>query len=91
MRGESDPLRFANEAPIENLLGLLAEGSRQPGATSPRDSIFVVGDTFGTRSSTVLLLDADGHAVFVERRFGPAAKPLGESRFELEIVHPQDP
>ena len=39
---------------------------------------FVTGDTYGTRCSSVVLV-ADDHCVFAERRFGPNAAPAGES------------
>lgn len=76
---------LANAEPAEDLLTMLAEGSAGP-AVSPRDSIFVVGETFGTRSSTVVLLGVDNRALFVERRFGPGARFEGESCFEVEVV-----
>jgi len=50
---------------------------------------FIAAEHYGTRASTVLLIDRDGSAVFVERRFGPRGAALGqtEKRFVLE---PQD-
>ncbi|MGD2127849.1 MAG: NRDE family protein [Lysobacterales bacterium] len=44
---------------------------------------FIVSPVYGTRSSTVLLVDYDGHAEFVERRFGPDGRATGTSRFVL--------
>jgi uncharacterized protein with NRDE domain len=44
---------------------------------------FVLHPDYGTRSSTVLLLEASGACVLVERRFDPQGALSGESRFEL--------
>jgi len=40
---------------------------------------FIRGDDYGTRASTVLLIDADGHGEIHERRFGPQGVPSGQS------------
>jgi uncharacterized protein with NRDE domain len=75
------------EDPAEALLELLHE--HEPGTRSAapfQETIFVVGPTFGTRSSTVVLLGRDGHARFIERRFDRDAQLVGESRFEFELA-----
>lgn len=46
---------------------------------APTSAIFVRGETYGTRSSTVLVVAADGSGRIVERRFGPGGHPLGET------------
>lgn len=40
---------------------------------------FIRGDDYGTRASTVLLIDADGHGEIHERRFGPQGAANGQS------------
>lgn len=40
---------------------------------------FISSADYGTRCSTVLTIDAGGHATFHERRFGPQAAFLGET------------
>lgn len=45
---------------------------------------FIVRPEYGTRCTTVLLADANGHLRFNERRFDPAGKRTGESRFEFD-------
>jgi uncharacterized protein with NRDE domain len=45
---------------------------------------FVSGDRYGTRCSSVVLA-ADDHLVFAERRFAPNALPAGDSLVVLEI------
>ncbi len=39
---------------------------------------FIVGGRYGTRSSTVVLIDVDGRARFVERSFNAAGEPIGD-------------
>ncbi len=41
---------------------------------------FIRGDDYGTRASTLLLIDHDGHGQMHERRFGAQGAFLGESR-----------
>ena len=43
-------------------------------------SAFIRGDDYGTRASTVLLIDAEGHGQMHERRFGPQGAFIGENR-----------
>jgi uncharacterized protein with NRDE domain len=68
--------------PAEELFALLAQ--REP--VGPEDSgslvartPFVVGDDYGTRAATVILVDESGECRFTERRFGPGGRPAGES------------
>ena len=46
---------------------------------------FVAGERYGTRASTVLLVNRDGEVLGVERRFGARGEPQGETeqRFAL--------
>lgn len=39
-------------------------------------SAFIVGETYGTRASTLLTIDVAGHLQMVERGFGPNGVPL---------------
>jgi uncharacterized protein with NRDE domain len=78
----------------EALLELLTERSLLPG-DMPEDAddseirrhlmnhYFIVSPTYGTRSSTVLLMERDGGIEFVERRFAPDGSETGTSRFVL--------
>lgn len=71
---------------VEALLDLLALRRAAPPARGPdRENLFVVGPEFGTRCSTVIVVDATGHATFVERRFDAAARVTGETRFEFAL------
>jgi len=49
-------------------------------------SAFIVGDTYGTRASTVILVDHDDRALIAERRFGPDGLYEGETRYTLDVT-----
>ncbi len=46
---------------------------------------FIRGADYGTRASTVLLVDRAGKATLSERSFGPGATPLGERRIMVQL------
>jgi uncharacterized protein with NRDE domain len=46
---------------------------------------FIAAEAYGTRASTVLLIDRAGAVTFIERRFGPMGAPLGTQRHEFVI------
>jgi uncharacterized protein with NRDE domain len=48
---------------------------------------FIVGETYGTRSSTVLLVDQIGGVVFIERAFDRMGEPVSDARFTFSIAH----
>jgi uncharacterized protein with NRDE domain len=80
-------------AAVPELFSLLADrvpapdGPPQPGLSPEWERTlsapFVVHPTYGTRCSTVLLLEPSGAAVMAERRFDPAGEPSGETEFQL--------
>ena len=47
---------------------------------------FIVGDAYGTRSTTIAIVRADRNADVIERRFGPDGKSIGETRESFEIL-----
>ena len=49
-----------------------------------RSARFILGPAYGTRTSTVVLLDADGGGVFVERSFDAGGAATGEVAYELD-------
>ena len=51
-------------------------------------AIFVSGEGYGTRASTLILVHREGTALFIERSYGPRGAPLGEveHRFDLRQV-----
>jgi len=63
----------------------------------PRERVlspaFIISPAYGTRSSTVLLVDNRGDVLFVERSFGPRGKPGNSvtARFALETTSTSAP
>jgi uncharacterized protein with NRDE domain len=59
------------------------------GVTRERERLlsapFIVSDAYGTRSSTIVTLDRDGHARFVERSYDAAGAPVGEAAFGFRV------
>jgi uncharacterized protein with NRDE domain len=49
-------------------------------------SPFIVSETYGTRSSTVLTIDRDGNACFVERSFDAGGMRAGQVEHRFRIV-----
>jgi uncharacterized protein with NRDE domain len=75
--------------PLAGLFSLLAErDDRPPPAERYRHEHFVVGRDYGTRCSTVLVVDSNGHAQFAERSFDADARLIGEviETFRVERV-----
>ena len=62
---------------------LCADNDRDPGRMRSRSSRFIMGGDYGTRASTVVLLDAGGAGVFVERSFDASGAAVGDAVFEL--------
>src|SRR5689334_23450988 len=81
---------------IDALFALLADREPASDAALPAtgvsahwerllSSAFIVSPEYGTRSSTVLLIDADENARFVERSFDAGARVTGEAAFEFRL------
>ncbi|RMG13194.1 MAG: NRDE family protein [Planctomycetota bacterium] len=75
--------RLERTPAVEELLELLCDRSL-PAGEAPQSElervlapVFVVSSEYGTRSSTVLLVDAEGRVVFVECSFDPEGRPCG--------------
>lgn len=85
-RGMRAALEHAD--PAGPLLELLAtrdtEGGGDPADRLAR-ALFIEGDPYGTRSSTVVLQSADGRITFIERRFDESGAVSGESRFDFRV------
>lgn len=87
---------------LEALFALLADRTVPPDAKLPDTGvgleterllgpIFIVGDHYGTRSSSVIVLDDHGNLHFTERGFGPGGVPSGISSFHLDLLAPTPP
>ena len=80
---------LSHAAPLEPLFALLAErGDAGPAEQRYQRAHFVVGPVYGTRCSTVVLVDTAGRATFAERSFDAAGHLVAEARetFELEPI-----
>ncbi|MNH29775.1 hypothetical protein D3C79_900250 [compost metagenome] len=73
----------------QRLLALLADGEPAPEGELPEtgvglatekllSSVFIASQNYGTRASTVLIVDDQGRRQLVERSFGPFGGHLGE-------------
>ncbi|HBG05110.1 MAG: hypothetical protein A2075_24160 [Geobacteraceae bacterium GWC2_58_44] len=82
LRGKASLARVlgAGDFSAEELFAILADSSKAPDDQLPDtgvgleterllSSIFITGERYGTRSSSILLVDRDGQATFVERSF----------------------
>jgi len=76
----------------DDLQAYLIETLSSPKARGPIDqaaeSLFVVGEEFGTRCTTVLTVDGKGHAALVEQRFSAGGETAGRSEFVFDVVGP---
>lgn len=79
---------------VETLFSLLADREPAPDAELPSTGLptdlervvsapFIVNERYGTRCSSVLLVERNGRTVLLERRFDPSAVQTGTSRFEF--------
>ena len=50
-----------------------------PGAEAMFNPVFIAGPVYGTRCSTLVLVDAQGQGRILERRFAPTGEAVGES------------
>lgn len=84
----------AAESSLEPLWTALADEHRPADADLPDTGIglererwlspaFIRGDDYGTRASTIILIDHDGRGAIHERRFGPQGAPAGDSQLEF--------
>ena len=85
------------EVRVSDLLALLAAGDSRhdespeadtgsgPGRMQWRASRFIIGPDYGTRASAVILLDAGGAGIFVERSFDSGGTAAGDAAFELGV------
>jgi uncharacterized protein with NRDE domain len=80
-----DLLRDKTQAPDHELPDTGIGLERERFLSSP----FIVGDNYGTRSSTVLLMDHLGGVDFIERTFDSQGKLVGEVRHSFSVAHPE--
>ncbi len=76
-----------HEMPLEPLFDLLT--TRAPAteqADRYRDALFIDGAEYGTRSSTIVLIDGTGTLTFAERSFDATGKQIGEVRANMTLA-----
>lgn len=82
------------EMPVEELFAMLADRETAPPEALPSTGLpadwervvsapFVVNERYGTRCSSVLLVERNGRTVLQERRYDSAGVQTGSSRFEF--------
>jgi uncharacterized protein with NRDE domain len=92
----SDILEKEKTPSPERMFDLLADRTRPPDDRLPDTGVglewervlsplFIESPLYGTRSSTVLLIDRKGHVTFVERAFNCGPDPWMTSRFDFLI------
>lgn len=78
----------------QRLLALLGDEQQAEEAELPQtgvglaterllSSVFIASQNYGTRASTVLIVEADGSRLMVERSFGPFGGQLGEVTLQI--------
>ncbi len=94
-KAELEGLVAGPDVRVPDLLALLASRESSPaealradtegdsGRMRWRSSRFILGDAYGTRASTVVLLAADGAGVFVERSFDARGTATADAVFDL--------
>ena len=81
---------------VDNAFALLADREPAPDVALPTTGVsprwerllsspFIVDPEYGTRSSTLLLIDIFGDAHFVERSFDAAGRAVGEAAFAFRV------
>lgn len=78
-------LWLAGDLSPDALFGPLAD--QTPESADPEDafsSVFIRNAAYGTRCSTVVLVDASGVGQIIERRFDPSGECTGQTRLEFD-------
>lgn len=65
-------------ATAETLLTALRDPERPGGKVDDTSAIFVNDPIYGTRCSTVVMIDDAGMGTIIERRYDPAGQPVGD-------------
>ena len=91
LRSTLEPDDIARE--LLAYLGTPSEAAKERGATLREEAEsepFILGEEYGTRSSTVIIATALGDALFVEKSYGPGGVPNGAARgFRFPVETPK--
>lgn len=73
---------------VSALFPALSDMTPLAGPNARHSSVFIRDDSYGTRCSTVLAIDRQGHGIIIERSFGAQAKQTGE--VAIDFASPGD-
>lgn len=93
-RERFDALLRESDVTAESLFAMLADREQAPPSELPSTGLpeewervvsapFILNERYGTRCSSVLMIERNGRTVLQERRFDPAGVQTGTSRFEF--------
>jgi uncharacterized protein with NRDE domain len=88
LNAELEQLVAAGEPDHATLMELLLGTKSIGGGSGVASTPFVLGERYGTRSSSVITVTRAGECHFTERRFGPLGKPAGESAYFFKFDSP---
>jgi uncharacterized protein with NRDE domain len=89
-------LHEQSRPPSEALFRLLHDQSRPPDNDLPHTGvslewerilspIFITSPTYGTRSSTIILIDHGNRVTFLDKTFGSDSEPISAAQFEFDL------
>jgi uncharacterized protein with NRDE domain len=97
-QGIDEVLTDPGDDPVDRLMALLADRTPAPDASLPDTGVGLAAERalspiflqipamgYGTRSSTVVLVDGRRNLTFVEERFDDAGRPAGRERFTFAV------
>jgi uncharacterized protein with NRDE domain len=70
---------------VSPLFDMLASESPLSTQETPHPPIFIRGEDYGTRASTILLVDWQGQGRLIERSFGPGGVSMGQVDLALNL------
>jgi len=91
-----ETIAHGKEIDLQSVFGLLKDQTQAPDESLPGTGvplewerilspIFITSPTYGTRSSTLLLIDKDDHVTFADRTFNSRPEPVSTAKFEFEL------
>jgi uncharacterized protein with NRDE domain len=91
-----ETLQAGKDLSVESVFRLLKDQTGAPDNRLPNTGvpiewerilspIFITSPTYGTRSSTVILIDNEDRVTFMDRTFNSHPEPLSTAKFEFVI------
>lgn len=80
---------FDGNAGEDALFGPLARTGANIAADRADAPVFIVDPVYGTRCSTVVIVDADGRGTIAERRFDQSGTQIGSTRIDVSLNWPR--